>query len=192
MQEVRSNDCPTFILTFPSLTNFSFFSLELNAENQFRMQLVRTEQEISTFRSENAKLNEMLKLERNRTEIHERKIESMEYKMEELNRKLREREAMIKDLQTQNNQKQCTIRELEQENERVKRKYQSKFVAETEKTRGKLAREFKEREEALNVSVDASQKIDSIGCSMIFFSSVFHTGCSSIERSPTSSSSTHN
>lgn len=116
------------------------------------MQLVRTEQESSTFRSENAKLNEMWKLERDRTEIHEKKITSMECKIEELNRKLREREAMIKDLQTQNNQKQCTIREMEQEHERMKRKYQSKFVAETEKTRGQLAREFKEKEEALNVS----------------------------------------
>lgn len=117
------------------------------------MQLVRTEQEISTFRSENAKLNEMLKLERNRTEIHERKIESMEFKIEEMNRKLRERETMIKDLQTQNNQKQCTLREMEVEHERMKRKYQSKFVTETEKTRGQLAREFKEKEEAWHVSV---------------------------------------
>lgn len=117
------------------------------------MQLVRTEQEISTFRSENAKLNEMLKLERNRTEIHEKKIESMEFKMEELNRKLRERESMIKDLQTQNNQKQCTLREMEVEQERLKRKYQSKYVAETEKTRGQLEREFEEKEKALHVSV---------------------------------------
>lgn len=121
------------------------------------MQLVRTEQENATFRSENAKLNEMLKLERSRTEIHEKKIESMEFKIEELNRKMRERETMIKDLQTQNNQKQCTIRELEAEHERTKRKYQSKFVVETEKTRGQLARQFKEKEEALNVSVLCAQ-----------------------------------
>lgn len=132
------------------------------------MQLVRTEQEISTFRSENAKLNEMLKLERNRTEIHERKIESMEFKMEELNRKLRERETMVKDLQTQNNQKQCTIREMEQEHERTKRKYQSKYVAETEKTRGKLAREFKEKEDALNVSFDTPHTLNET-CHMIGF-----------------------
>lgn len=117
------------------------------------MQLVRTEQEIATFRSENAKLNEMLKLERNRTEIHEKKIESMEFKIEELNRKMRERETMIKDLQTQNNQKQCNIREMEVEVDRTKRKYQSRYAAETEKTRGLLAREFKEKEDALNVSV---------------------------------------
>lgn len=122
-------------------------------ENQFRMQLVRTEQEISTFRSENTKLNEMLKLERNRTEIHEKKIESMEFKIEELNRKLRERETMIKDLQTQNNQRQCALRDMEVEQEHIKRKYQSKFASETEKTRGQLAKEFKEKEEALNVSV---------------------------------------
>lgn len=118
------------------------------------MQLVRTEQEISTFRSENTKLNAQLQVERNRTEIHEKKIESMEFKLEELHRKLRERETMIKDLQTQNNQKQCALRDMEVEQDHIKRKYQSKFVAETEKTRGKLAKEFKEKEEALHVSVD--------------------------------------
>lgn len=117
------------------------------------MQLVRTEQEIATFRSENTKLNEMLKLERNRTEIHEKKIESMEFKIEEQNRKLRERETMIKELQTQNNQKQCTLREMELEHDRTKRELQSKFVAAREKTRGQLAREFKEKEDALHVSV---------------------------------------
>lgn len=116
------------------------------------MQLVRTEQEIATTRSENAKLNEMLKLERNRTQIHERKIESMECKIDELTRKLRERENMIKDLQTQNNQKQCNIRDMELEQERLKRKYQTKFAAETQKTRGQLEKEFRQEQERLNVS----------------------------------------
>lgn len=117
------------------------------------MQLVRTEQEINMLRSENTKLNEMLKLERSRTEIHEKKIGTMEFKVEELNRKLRERENMIKDLQTQNNQKQCTIRELEMEQQRLRQKYQSKFAVETERVNQKLAKEYKEKEDALNVSV---------------------------------------
>ena len=117
------------------------------------MQLVRTEQEINTLRSENTKLNEMLKLERSRTEIHEKKIGTMEFKIEELNRKLRERENMIKDLQTQNNQKQCTIREMELEQQRLKQRYQSRYAVETERTNQKYAKEFKEKEEALHVSV---------------------------------------
>lgn len=119
-------------------------------ENQHRMQLVRTEQEIATLKSENAKLNEMLKLERNRKSIHEKQIVSYEFEMKEQNRKLAERESMIKDLQKQNNQKQCTIKELEMELDRMKRRLQSKF-AEAEKT-SQLAREFKEKEERLHVS----------------------------------------
>lgn len=118
------------------------------------MQLVRTEQELVSLRSENAKLNEMLKMERSRTEIHEKKIGSMEFRIEELNRKLRERDSIIKDLQTQNNQKQCAIREMEMDQQRLKHRFHTKMAAETEKTNQKLAREFKEKEEALNVSVD--------------------------------------
>lgn len=117
------------------------------------MQLVRTEQELGTLRSENAKLNEMVKLERSRTEIHEKKIGSMEFKIEEQNRKLRERENLIKELQTHNNQKQCAIKEMEMEQDRLRRKYQRKVDDETEKTSRQLAREFKEREEKLNVSI---------------------------------------
>lgn len=121
--------------------------------NQFRMQLVRTEQELGTLRSENAKLNEMVKLERSRTEIHEKKIGTMEFKIEEQIRKLRERENLIKELQTHNNQKQCAIKEMEMEQDRLRRKYQRKIDDETEKASRQMAREFKEREEMLNVSV---------------------------------------
>lgn len=129
------------------------FIMCLHIENQHRKQLVLHEQEMAMLRSENAKLNEMLKLERNRTEIHEKNIATLEFKMGEFERKLYDRENKIKDLQTQNNQKQCRINELEKDQERLKLKYQSKFAVETEKTRGQLAREFKEKEELLNVSM---------------------------------------
>lgn len=119
------------------------------------MQLVRTEQEISTFRSENAKLKEMLKFQKNRTEILEKTVESRDCKIADLELQLRDRKTLTEELQTQNNQKQCTIRELKMEQEHLKRKYQSKIVAEKEKTRGQLAREFKEKEEAWNVSTHA-------------------------------------
>lgn len=126
------------------------------------MQLVRTEQEINMLRSENTKLNEMLKLERSRTEIHEKKIGTMEFKIEELNRKLRDRENMIKDLQTQNNQKQCTIREMELEQQRLKQRYQRHIAVETERTNQKLAKEYKEKEDALNVSAIRKKYLFSI------------------------------
>lgn len=109
------------------------------------------EQEMAMLRSENAKLNEMLKLERNRTDIHERNISTLEFKIGEQERKLYERDNKIKELQTQNNQKQCRINELEKDQERLKLKYQSKFAVATEKTRGQLAKEFREKEEQLNV-----------------------------------------
>lgn len=114
------------------------------------MQLVRTEQELATLRSENAKLNEMLKLERSRKTIHENQIVSLEYEIKEQGRKLGDRENTVKDLQRQNNVKQCTIRELESENERLKRNYQTKH-AESEKINQKF-REHKEKENRLNVS----------------------------------------
>lgn len=126
----------------------NFFS---KIENQFRLQLVRTEQEINTLRNDNAKLSEMLKMERNRTQIHEKKIETMESTIEELGRKLRERDLMVKDLQTQNNQKQCLIKELEADQHRQKRRFESKMAHETEKTSRQLAKEYREKEEMLNV-----------------------------------------
>lgn len=118
------------------------------------MQLVRTEQEMAMLRSENAKLNEMLKLERNRTEIHEKNIATLEFKIGDQDRKLYDREIKIKELQTHNNQKQCRINELEKEQERLKQKYHSRYAVETQKTRGQLEREFKEKEDMLNVSVN--------------------------------------
>lgn len=121
------------------------------------MQLVRTDQELINLRSENAKLHEMLKLERNRTQIHEKRIESMECKIDELTRKLRERDNIIKELQTQNNQKQCLIKEMEIDQQRLKRRYETKMASETEKTKGQLTREFREKEEMLNVSALSRQ-----------------------------------
>lgn len=123
------------------------------------MQLVRTEQELAMLRSENAKLNEMLKLERSRTENHGKKIVTMEYEMQEQSRKLHERQKTIEDLQVQNNQKQRTIREMEMEQQRLKVKYQSKFAVETEKTNQKLAKEYREKADALNVSVSGDSSL---------------------------------
>lgn len=123
-------------------------------ENRFRMQLVRAEQEMNQLRNENAKLSEMFKLERNRTQVHEKKLGTMECTIDELQRKLREREQIVKDLQTQNNQKQCMIKELETEQQRQKRRFESKMAHEAEKTSRQLAREYREKEEMLNVSDD--------------------------------------
>lgn len=121
------------------------------------MQLVRTEQELAALRSENAKLNEMLKLERNRKTIHENHIVSMEYEMKEQSRKLGDRENMIKDLQRQNNQKQCTINELEVEIDRLKRVNHSKF-AEAKKNQ-LMVKELKENVDCLNVSSSNYKKL---------------------------------
>lgn len=121
------------------------------------MQLVRTEQELAALRSENAKLNEMLKLERNRKTIHENQIVSMEYEMKEQSRKLGDRENMIKDLQKQNNQKQCTINELEVEIDRLKRINHSKF-AEAKKNQ-QMVKELKENVDCLNVSSSNYEKM---------------------------------
>lgn len=116
------------------------------------MQLVRTEQDLLTMRNENSRLSEMLKMERSRTQIHERKIETMECQLDEIMRKLQDRETMIKELQTQNNQKQCAIKEMEVQQMRQKRKFETKMATETEKTNRQLTKEFKEREDLFNVS----------------------------------------
>ncbi|KAJ6638917.1 Decapping nuclease DXO like [Pseudolycoriella hygida] len=114
-------------------------------QNQHRMQLVRTEQEINMLRSENSQLNEMLKKERNRTKIHEENIGSMEFKIEELTRKLRERGNIIKDLQEQNNQKQCLIKKMEMEEQRLR--HESKASSQVNQ---KLVKEYKQKDEAIN------------------------------------------
>lgn len=116
------------------------------------MQLVRTEEEMLTLRGENSRLNEMLKMERNRTQIHERKLETMENQIDELMRKLRDRDTLIKELQTQNNQKQSAIKEMEVLQVRQKRKFETKIASETEKATRQLTKELKERDEAFNVS----------------------------------------
>lgn len=116
------------------------------------MQLVRTEQDMASLRNENARLTEMLKLERSRGEVYAKKIETMECAVDEVNRKLHDRETQIKQLQDQNNKKQRTINELEMRQDRMKYKYESKLVTETEKKNRQLAKEFKEKEDMLNVS----------------------------------------
>lgn len=116
------------------------------------MQLVRTEQDLLTLRNENSRLSEMLKMERSRTQIHERKIETMECQIDEIMRKLQDRDTMIKELQTQNNQKQCALKEMEMQQMRQKRKFETKIANETEKTNRQLTKEYKEREDMINVS----------------------------------------
>lgn len=116
------------------------------------MKLVRTEQELNELRIKNSELGRTLEYERSRNQSREKKIESMECTVDELKRKLHERESIIKDLQTQNNQKQCMLKEMETEQHRQKRRFESKIAHETEKTSRQLAKEYREKEEALNVS----------------------------------------
>lgn len=116
------------------------------------MQLVRTEQDLLTLRNENSRLTEILKMERNRTQIHERKIETMECQIDEILRKLQDRDTLIKSLQTQNNQKQSAIKEMEVQQIRQKRKFETKIVTETEKATRQLTKELKAKDEQFNVS----------------------------------------
>lgn len=115
------------------------------------MKLVRTEQEMNELRIKNSDLGRTLEYERSRNQSREKRIESLECTVEELKRKLHERESIIKDLQTQSNQKQCMIKEMEAEQHRQKRRFESKIAHETEKTSRQLAKEYREKEEALNV-----------------------------------------
>lgn len=112
------------------------------------MQLVRTEQEVGTLRSENKKLNEMLKLERGRTDVHTKKRGEMEFKIEELEQKLLAAENLNKELTRKNNQKQCKINQIGEEQRQMKEEYRAKLAAEKEK----LAREYERMESELQVS----------------------------------------
>lgn len=126
--------------------------ISLNVENDFRMKLVKTEQEMNELRIKNSELGRTLEYERNRNQLREKRIETLECTVDEFKRKMHERESIIKDLQTQNNQKQCIIKEMEAEQHRQKRRFETKIVHETEKTSRQLAKEYREKEEALNVS----------------------------------------
>lgn len=116
------------------------------------MQLVRIEQENINLRSENAKQSEMLKMDRSRRQNHEQQIATLDCEKNDLRRQLHEANHTIKELQTQNNEKQCIINRMEVEQQRQKRRFETKMANEAEKTRGLLARDFKEKEEMLNVS----------------------------------------
>lgn len=128
-------------------------------EQQHRLQLVRTEQEMITLRSENAKLNGVLKYERECRKNHEDKIKNKDQQIDALKNQLDERERMIKDLQIQNNQRHRMLADLQMEQERSKRRYQRAAEEEAEKRSRQLAEEHKRREHEMNVSILASVEI---------------------------------
>lgn len=117
------------------------------------MQLMQVERDNVTLRSENATLNGLINLERNKTAIHEKKIETMESQIDELGRRLRERDIQLKDLQKQLNQKQYLINQKELENEKQKRKYSSKIANEAEKMNRELNNKFRAEKDLLHVSL---------------------------------------
>lgn len=121
-------------------------------ETQFRLQLMQIERDNVTLRSENATLNGLINLERNKTAIHEKKIETMETNIDELNRRLRERDHQVKELQKQLNQKQYQINQKELENEKQRRKFSTKIAAEAEKMNRELNSKFRAEKDLLHVS----------------------------------------
>lgn len=117
------------------------------------MQLMQIERDNVTLRSENATLNGLINLERNKTAIHEKKIETMELNIDELTRRLRERENQVKDLQKELNQKQYLINQKALENEKQKRKFSTKIAAEAEKMNRELNHKFRAEKDLLHVSL---------------------------------------
>lgn len=130
-----------------------FLAFFHRTEAQFRMQLMQIERDNVTLRSENATLNGLINLERNKTAIHEKKIETMESHIDELSRRLRERDNQVKDLQKQLNQKQYQINQKELENEKQKRKFSTKMAAEAEKMNRELSHKFRAEKDLLHVSL---------------------------------------
>lgn len=117
------------------------------------MQLVRTEQENNMLKSEIKKANEMVKHQNSRQELHEKKIGTMEFQIEELHRKLREKDNVVKNQATQIDRAQSKIAELEMELQHQKQRYESKFAGLNERAQQKLQKEIKEATNAMQVSV---------------------------------------
>lgn len=117
------------------------------------MQLMQIERENMTLRSENSTLNGLINLERNKTAIHERKIETMDAQIVELTRRLRERENQVKEFQKQLNQKQYLINQKELENEKQKRKFSTKIASERENIRSECNQKLRAEKDVLQVSV---------------------------------------
>lgn len=97
------------------------------------MQLVQLERENTKLRLEHSNMSGLLSLSRQKSSIHEKKIETMEYEIDDLKKKKMERENMIKDLQKQLNQKQCMLNQKELEQEKQNKKLSTKLAVETEK-----------------------------------------------------------
>lgn len=116
------------------------------------MKLARTEQEMNELRIKKSELSRSVEYERNRNQVRERKIDELEYSVGKLKRELNERDSLIKDLQEHNIHKDRMLREMETDQQRQKRRYESKLAHETEKTSRQIAKEFREKQEALNVS----------------------------------------
>lgn len=115
------------------------------------MQLVQVERDNVSLRTENSRLNGMLNLERNKSSIFEKKIETMECNLDDLSRKLRERETLIKELQKQLNQKQYVINQKDLEHEKQKRKFSTKMAVETEKMSRELNNKYRAEKDLLHV-----------------------------------------
>lgn len=120
--------------------------------DEFRMKLARTEQEMNELRINKSELSRSVEYERNRNQAREKKIDELEFSVEKLKRELNERDLLVKDLQEQNSQKDRMLREMETDQQRQKRRFESKLAHETEKTSRQIAKEFREKQELLNVS----------------------------------------
>lgn len=116
------------------------------------MKLARAEQEMNELRIKKLDLSRSVEYERNRNQAREKKIDDLEFSVANLKRELNERNSLIKDLQEQNIQKDRILREMETEQQRQKRRFESKMAHETEKTSRQISKEFREKQEALNVS----------------------------------------
>lgn len=144
---LSSHDLESIII-FRNISPFFFSTLV----DEFRMKLARTEQEMNELRIQKSELSRSVEYERNRNQAREKKIDELEFSVEKLKRELNERNSFITDLQEQSNQKDRMLREMEIDQQRQKRRFDSKLVHETEKTSRQIAKEFRDKQEALNVS----------------------------------------
>lgn len=135
---------------FDRISDFNW--IFLSTEDAFRMILVQQERDYITVRTENATLQGMLKLEREKVSIYEKKIESKDIKNDELSRKLRECENQLRDAQKELSQARYMLSQKELEQEKQKKKYSTKIAAENEKLSREMQMKLRAQNDRLNVS----------------------------------------
>lgn len=116
------------------------------------MKLVQMERDFLTLRTENAQLQSMLNLERERVSVHERKIESMESFNDELNRKMRDRENHVRDLQKELNEVKYLLNQKELDQEKQKKKFSKTYAAQNEKWNREMDHKLQAQKDQFHVS----------------------------------------